>query len=414
MGMSTLMGRIIPIAHAKLTPMPDERSLHVNLVDRTKTVPKSMAKVCILEILADASEQKPLSQEMIRELLSSTYRIELDRKTLREQIRDIVSCVERVRYTEKTRIVKGEESSVMTDFWLDPDEQFDESELKALIYTVIFAKHIPVKYKEDLVEKLESLTSSDIHRQMGNYILRDNNTVDDYNQLFYNISMLSEAIEEQKKMSFRYTHYEVGKSKLQVSEQVYTVSPLGIGSSEGDFYLIATLNGVQNDSVDSMQAHFEAVVEAMEKGQVRIDTFRLDRIHDVQKLDEDREAIDGKKALRLKGARWNKLDVQEYMRENPSLESGHSVLAKFRVHEDAHCAISDIIDYFGKANVKINKETSDGTDIMNTYVVTVRTNDGSLRDFALRNAPCVEVLKPESIRTELAEIHRLTLERMSS
>ena len=386
----------------------------MNLVDRTKAVPKSMAKVCILEILAGASEQKPLSQGMIGELLKSTYGIELDRKTLREHMRDIVSCVDRVRYTEKTRIVKGEEFSVMTDFWLDPDEQFDESELQALIYTVIFAKHIPVKYKEDLVEKLESLTSSDIHRQMGNYILRDENTVDDYNQLFYSISTLSEAIEEQKKVSFQYAHYEVGKSKLQVSERVYTASPLGIGSSEGDFYLIATLDGVQNDSVDGMQAHLEAVIDAMEKGQVRIDTFRLDRIHDIQKLDEARESIDGKKVLRLRGARWNKLDVQEYMRENPSLESGHSVLAKFRVYEDDNFTISDVIDHFGKANVKIGKERSDRSDAVDTYVVTVRTNDGSLRDFALRNAPCVEVLKPESVRAELAEMHRLAFERMGS
>lgn len=383
--------------------------MKLNLVDRTMKAPRSAVSLCILEIISEASEESPVSSEEIKKLLEKRYGILIGNKALRQHIRDLESCVEYLQCSRSTRTVKGEEVTVLSDFWLD--DQFDESELRALIYTVIFAKHLPVIYKEKLLEKLESLTSSDIHRKMGNYILRDENTDDDFNQLFLNIATLSEAIEAKKKVSFGYTHYEVGKKKVQVSEQVYTASPLGIGSSDGDFYLVATLNGVQNDHPEHMEAHIEAVIEAMEKGQVRIDTFRLDRIHDATILEEDREKLDDRSKLKLKGTRWGRLDVQEYMRENPTLDSGHSVLARFRLHEGGRCTISDVIDHFGKASVKAHVEEERGG--IRTYAVSIRTNDGAMREFAMRNAPDIEVLKPEGLREKLKEDYRLAFERMS-
>ena len=383
----------------------------MGLVDRNRKIPKSMIGVCILDILGDASETNPITQGKIRELLEGIYGIKTDRKTVHRHLEAIVESVSGIRYTEKQRIVDGEESSIMTDFWLDKESQFDDLELRALIYTVLFARHIPVKHKKDLVGKLEALSSSELHRKMGNVVFEDENTAGDFNELFLSMEIIEEAIEEKKKVSFKYASYEIDK-KLHVSEKVFTASPLGIGVRDGDFYLLATVNGVDNDRPTDVQAHFEAVFEAMQAGEVRIDVFRMDRISGAEKLSEDREKLDSPRGLRLKGARWNRLNVQEYARENPSLSSGHAVQAKLRLREGERCTVSDAIDHFGKANARVFVEDRDSRGRPTSYVVSVKANDGAVRDFVLSNTPDVEPLKPDGLRKEIESAYRVALERM--
>ena len=379
-------------------------------VDKSRKAPKGLIDICILDIIGEASEQHPVTQERIRALLESEYGIRADRKSVHRHLASLVEGIGSIRYSEKVRTVNGEEATMLTDFWLDSDGQFDDLELRALIYTVIFAKHIPVKYKRDLIGKLEALSSGELHRTMGNHIFEDANTADDFNQLFFSMETIVEAIEEKKKVIFRYTHYVVGQKKPQEMRQTYTVSPLGIGVRDDDFYLVATVNGVQDTDPRDMQKHLERVVDAMETKEVHVNTFRMDRISDIEMLDEPRDEIDAAKSLRLRGVRWNRLDVQEYIRENPSLASGHTVRARFRLVEGERCTISDAIDHFGKGNVNVQCENpNDPVGEPKSYIVSVRVNDGALRDFALRNTPDVEVLKPDKLRAEILDAYRKAL-----
>lgn len=383
----------------------------MGLVDKSKKIPKSMVDVCVLDILADTSEENPVTQDRIGKLLKESYGITVDRKTLHRHLEAIVESVGGVRYAEKRRLVDGEESAIMTDFWLDKESQFDDLELRALIYTVLFAKHIPVTYKKDLVRKLEALSSNDLHHKMGNVVLEDENTRDDFNKLFLSMEIIEEAIEEKKKVSFKYASYEIDK-KLHVSEKIFTASPLGIGVRDGDYYLVATVNGIDNDCPADMLAHFGAVIDAMQAGEIRIDVFRMDRISEIAKLDEDRERLDSPKGLRLTGARWNRLNMQEYARENPSLSPGHAVQAKFRLREGKRCSVSDAIDYFGKANVRVFVEERDSQGNPTVYIVSAKVNDGAVRDFVLSNTPDIELLKPDKLRKEIESAYRTALERM--
>ena len=381
----------------------------MGLVDKNRKAPKGLMDVCMLDIIDEASELHPVTQERIRELLESEYGIKADRKSVRRHLACLVEGVSNIRYTENPRTVNGEETTMLTDFWLDRDGQFDDVELRALIYTVVFAKHIPVKHKRDLVGKLEALSSGELHRTMGTHILEDENTAGDFNQLFYSMERIAEAIEEKRKVRFGYTHYVVGQKKPQTMRQTYTASPLGIGVRDDDFYLVATVNGVQDDDPRNMETHFRKVLDAMEAKEVRVDAFRMDRIVEVEVLDEARDEIGSAKSLRLRGARWNRLDVQEHIRENPSLTSGHSVYAKFRLVEGDRCTVSDAIDHFGKGNVHVHCENPGAAHEPKAYIVSVRVNDGDMRDFALRNTPDVEVLKPDGLREEIRKAHQKAL-----
>ena len=381
----------------------------MELVNKNIKAPKSMAKVCILQILDKATFETPLTQDKIRVLLNDNYGISIDRKTLRKHLSELVECIDCIRYSVETRIVKGEESEMLSHFWIEKEEGLEESQLRALIYCVIFSKHIPTGAKEEMVRKLESLSASDIHRKMKNYILEDASTADDSNELFWNIEEISRAIDERRKVSFRYKRY-AANLKLATSEAIFTVSPFGISMRDDNYFLVGTVNGIQSTTTGHMAAHFGAVAEAIEHREVLINTFRMDRISNVQVLEEERDALDGPNALRLKGAHGNKLDMQEYSRQNPSMKTGYAVQVKFKLTPNWRCTLTEVVDYFGKNNVHVKLEQKGDLDQPAIYSGSVRVNYESMRDFALRNTPCIEVIEPVELRDDLEKAYQTIAE----
>lgn len=377
----------------------------MELVNKSVKAPKSMAKVCILQILDKATFEKPLTQDEIRAMLNDDYGISIDRKTLRKHLSELVECIGGIRYSVETRIVKGVESEMLSHFWIEKDDELEESQLRALIYSVIFSKHIPTGAKEEMVRKLESLSSTDIRRKMKNYILEDASSADDSNELFWNIEEISRAIDERRKVSFRYKRY-AANLELITSESIFTVSPFGISMRDDNYFLAGTVNGVQSTTTDHMATQFGAVVEAMEHREVLINVFRMDRISNVQVLEDERDALDGPNALRLKGAHGNKLDMQEYSRQNPSMKTGYSVLVKFKLIPNWRCTLTEVVDYFGKDNVRVKLEQKGGLNQPAIYAGSVRVNYESMRDFALRNTPCIEVIEPAELRDDLEKVYQ--------
>ena len=268
------------------------------------TSPKGLANVFILDIIGHADEDHPVTQkEILDKLASDEYCVKLDRKSLRRHLADIVEGFDSVRYRTATRVVDGRETTILTDFWMESESLFEESELLILIYGVIFFKHLPARQKRDLLVKLEGLSSGEYSRKLADYhIYNDGSPRPDPNELMWNLEELSRAIAEKRRVEFRYSRYTVGK-KLETSEQTYTANPYGIGEHDGDLYLICTLSGIENDNLDAMIRRFEDVIAVMESGEVHVDTFRLDRMRKLQVLSEPRERLDAPHGLRLKGAR---------------------------------------------------------------------------------------------------------------
>ena len=69
----------------------------MGFVDTSRPAPKAMAKVCILDILAGASEESPVSQDNIRESLDSLYGISIDRKTVGRHLSELVASIANIR-----------------------------------------------------------------------------------------------------------------------------------------------------------------------------------------------------------------------------------------------------------------------------------------------------------------------------
>lgn len=368
---------------------------------------KGLVDVCILEILSDTTRSRTLTQRQIGERLEEGYGIRIDRKTLRRHLSSLSAGVAGVRCREERR--GG--AAVLTDFWMERDTPFDESEIAVLIYGVIFSRHMPRRCKKDLVRKLESLSPSGYSRDLASYISEDSGMEDDHSELFWNVEALSRAIAERRKVSFRYSQYRFDGT-VEVSDRVCTVSPFGIGERDGDLYLVGALNGVSGDSTERFIEHLGGVIEAIESGEARMDVFRLDRIRGVEELEEAREPLGRPGSLRLRGVRGDAMNVWEYARENPTLSPGHAVRARLRLADCGEDDLSDAIDFFGRGSVRIEPEGPRRDGGRGPYVASVRASIGAVREFAMRKARCVEVLEPESLRNELVETYRAALGRM--
>lgn len=387
----------------------------MSLIKKGTKVPKKLIQLCIIDILESASESRPLTQDAIRDRLENEYGIAVDRKTVRENLKPLVENIERIRLRWGSKISNGKETGIMTDLWMQDAEDglFEDVELQVLIYSVIFSKHLRSRFKKDLVRKLESLSKSGIDGKIDCCIYENEDTSSVINELEYNIDILSEAISDKKMVSFEYESYEADM-RLRTETRIFTVSPLGIGIRDDDFCLLAVVNGVENDSTADMLSHLEDVIKAMEDKQVHVNAFRMDRIRGIEILDEGREELNTPKSLRLRGAHNDSFNIQEYLRENPSLSTGRTIIAEFRLTEGKGCSLSDVVDHFGETNMRETRKVSEGGREPAVYSIKVRTNSGAMRDYALRHAESIEVTGPEDLRQGLLDTFHTALARMQA
>lgn len=334
--------------------------------------PKKMLVLNILDILQRyTDEDHRLSQTQIAEILKREYSMRADRKSIRRNLLNLMDCGYDIEYTETVRMVSvtnpktgqttQEESYLWSDFYLKRD--FTSGELRLLIDSLLFSRHIPYSQCIDLIEKLEGL-SNIYFRSRVQHIARMPQDAEHNKQLFYTIELLDEAISKHRKVAFKYTEYGTDK-KIHVrkrsdgSEREYVISPYQMAAREGKYYLICN-----HDKYDD------------------ISNYRLDRILDLRILDEPARPFS-----QLKWANGKTLDLATYMREHPYMYSSDNIHACLRISKSM---VSDVIDLFGNG-VGFRDETD-------THVtMTIYANEMAVEHFAKTFAPNVTVLQPASL-----------------
>ena len=349
--------------------------------------PKKLLILNILDILRKyTDEDHRLSQKEIAEILKNEYDMKADRKAIRRNLLNLMDCGYEIEYSETIRNVPVkdkktgavlrdkdtgepvmEENELWSDFYLK--RQFTDGELRLLIDSLLFSRHIPYSQCKDLVEKLEDL-SNIYFKSRVRYISTLPEDKTDNRQLFYNIEMLDEAISKNRKVSFRYVEYQTDKKlhekrRPDGSIREYVITPYQMAAREGKYYLICNY-----DKYDD------------------VSNYRLDRIRDIRILDEP-----GKPFSELKWSGNRKLDLAEYMKEHVYMYSSENVHVKFRIVKPM---ITDVIDMFGKEVVFSDEDETHVT-------VAVKTNERAMEQFAKNFAPDVEVLQPESLRQRVKE-----------
>ena len=350
--------------------------------------PKKLLILYILDILQKyTDEEHRLSQKEIQDILKKEYEMPVDRKAIKRNLLNLIEYGSSIEYREVSRkeifrkksVVSDEDSLdledkgfpeddlLWTDFYLK--QKFTNEELRLLIDSLLFSKHIPYSQAKKLITKLESL-SNIYFKSRSQYIYPLPVDRTDNKQVFYNISILDEAIRKKQKVLFEYAEYHTDKKmhlkkREDGSVREYVVTPYQMAAQEGKYYLICNYNKYDD-----------------------ISNYRVDRIRNIQILEEK-----GKPFETLKWSGHQPMNLNEYMREHVYMYSSENAFVKFRI---VKAMISDVIDLFGKG-VNFSEETD-------THVsVSVHVNERAAEQFAKNYAPDVMILQPKRLRDKLRD-----------
>ena len=333
---------------------------------------KKLSLFNTLEILKKyTDEDHRLTQAELLQHLKEDYDMEVDRRTVKSNLMDLIELGYEIESQETTRMIRNEktgeveESTIMSSFYLVRD--FSKPELRLLIDSLLFSKHLPYSQCKELVKKLLALSNKYFRASM-NYICTMPEDKTDNKQIFYNIDVLDEAIGKGRKVSFKYLEYGTDKKQhlkldKEGEERVYIVSPYQMVAKEGKYYLICNY-----DKYDD------------------VSNYRVDRITDIEILDAKAKPFE-----KLKWSGRKRLDLAEYMKRHVYMYSSEDSMVSFRIVKPM---ISDIIDMFG-TDVRFYDETED------TVCVKARVNEAAMIQFAQSYAPDVVILEPTNLRDEV-------------
>lgn len=311
---------------------------------------KKMLNMLILEILrVYTDENHSLTQQEIIKLLDVNYGMKCDRRSVKSNVLSLKELGYDISMDKGYRLLARE---------------FDDSELRILIDSVLFSKSISTRQAKGLIEKLRDLASNYFNAKVSHVrnLPELHRTVN--KQAIYSLDAINDAIADKKKIEFIYNDMGTDFKLHPKREETYIVNPYQIVANNGRFYLIGNY-----DKYDNV-AH-----------------FRIDKMTEVRILDEKIKPMSKVPELE------HGLYLPKHMAEHIYMFSGESVIAEIKTTPDM---MSELVDWFG-TDFKIIENT--GTII----VCKVKCNYSALRFWALQYGPYAEVTKPESLRKQLRE-----------
>lgn len=323
---------------------------------------KKLIIINILDILKKyTDENHRLSQKEILNILEREYDMKVERKTVKRNLMNLIDFGYHVEYSEVVRLnKKGEEETIYTDWYLEKD--FSDAELRLLIDSLLFSKHIPYSQCKELIEKLEGLSNC-YFKSSVKHIQTMPDDAPQNKQLFYTIDVLNQAITEGRQVAFYYNEYRTDKKMHPRENSVgekrrYIINPYQIAAVNGRYYLICNYDKYDN-----------------------VANYRLDRITDIEMLSTSVKVMKKVKGLE------NGLNLPKHMAEHVYMFTGESLPVTFRTKK---YLLSEIIDWFG-TDVKFSDETED------EVTVRVTVNMEAMRKWALQYGIHIKVLSPKRL-----------------
>lgn len=119
------------------------------------------------------------------------------------------------------------------------DRTFQDEELYVLADAVASCRFLTKKKSQELIKKLQTLTSEYKAKQLRRIIYVDNRTKNFNEQIYYSINKIQAGIFDEKQISFRYTEFNPDKKQvLKHSGETYFVSPYSLVWESENYYLV--------------------------------------------------------------------------------------------------------------------------------------------------------------------------------
>ena len=311
---------------------------------------KKLLILLILEVLQQyTDEDHHLSQQEILRILKRDYDITCDRRSVRSNVLDLIDLGYDI---------------CMDDGYYFASRDFENAELRMLIDSVLFSRHISPTQGKRLIDKLQDLGNKYFKPKVSHVIALPDLNHTDNKQVMIVVDTLNDAIEEKKKVEFTYNSYGTDFKLHPREHSPYLVSPYQMVASNGRYYLLGSTDRYQG-----------------------ITHFRIDRITDIKMTD-----IPIKPVKEVEGLE-NGFNLPKHMAEHTYLFCGESVPVKLKTSVSM---MNDLIDWFGKDFSIIEKNDDEIT-------VSVKCNYNAMFYWALQYGANVEVLAPKELRKELAK-----------
>lgn len=309
----------------------------------------------ILNVLKKYSnEDHMLSATEIRRKVKEIYDVEIDPRTIR---RNINLLKYKLDYDISTREENGKGYYINRD----PETDFEPGEIRAIIDNFSYANYIVPSIAKEIIKKCKNMQNIYENEKLKDYQIYSVNSKTENAEVIKNIEDISESIFQNKKIKFEYWKYAITNKLEKKIVSTPTVSPYAIIYNKQEFYLIG-----------------------IKEGETKFYNYRLDRMKNVQILNEDIK-IEKKKS-----------EIQDFAESSTEMFGGE----KEEIEAICHIWLLDtIFETFGR-NVTIEKIPNDEE----YFKLLVDTNTMGFKMWAMRNIDLVEVKRPITLRNEMQEV----------
>lgn len=192
-----------------------------------------------------------LSTAELMRILKEDYAVKVSRNTISDDLAMLHDCGLHIEYYESTQ----------NKYYYD-GHIYELPELKVLVDAISSSKFITQRKSDELIAKLLTLSNSQNAAKLRRHIYVAGRAKSDNENGYYIVDAINDAIDTKRKISFRYTDFDVAKQRYIANDgKPYTVSPY-ILIWDGDYYY--------------MRGFFD------ERQEMR--NFRLDRIAEQPKI----------------------------------------------------------------------------------------------------------------------------------
>ena len=301
--------------------------------------------ICLLEILKEYSdEDNILAMRDIINKMNVIYDLKPDRRTIYSSVALLIEFGYDISVYDENGV----------GYYLR-NRDFEQSEILLLANAVYSFPFISAKQSEELIQKLQKQLSIHKRKQYKSLALVSQEKKTNNRQVFLNIELLDEAIQDEKQVSFTYLQYGTDKELHPRRKEPYTVNPYGMVFMNEHYYLACNLSGKPSTSL-----------------------YRIDRIKDIHIL----------------GTGWDKQPKGNSEVENAVYAfSGKAEYIRMRCDK---IILNDAVDQFGMS-AKI-RELND-----KEFELIVKVPPRGVKFWALQFLMFCEVIEPEWLRKEIIE-----------
>ncbi len=251
--------------------------------------------------------------------------------------------------------------------YFNASSTFEVAELKLLIDAVESARFITPKKTEQLISKIEKLTSRHNAKKLNFQVFSSDRVKTVNEQIFYNVDKIYEAISQDKMISFLYFDYMLDKTKkYRKSGGVYLESPLSLMWNDENYYLVAY-----------NQKHSSLV------------HYRVDKMENISITQNSRVSPDFS------------FDPAQYAKKTFSMYSGKEEFVTVRFDNSL---INVALDRFGM-DTTLHKSGEDSFEVK-TKIAVSQQFFGWIASLGGR----AEIVSPENVRKDFGDMMKKVLE----